>query len=580
MNKTEVTKKRVFIVSFLVILATTVAYTAVYVALSALVAAKGFDAWTVGLWSSLGGAIAFYGVSIGLIWWAYPRTRARVEHPSRFYVRRHWRGESGLGISWWANGIPVGVLVAVASAGLDGLDMAAHPTAIALGYVGMIVLGLVLIIWHWVGVWRSAGHARSAFWGVTARVLTVMAFGVQVANAANHSIPSATEMVNIAFGTDAIPRHRLRILNGGKEIELAGGIDFGTVTDFKVLLDATPAVETIDLNNIGGRVAEAEKLRDIVQARHLSTYTSTMCASACTVVFMGGQQRYLGANGKLGFHRWSFPGQTADQDASMNAAGERAMIAAGVTPAFATKAFSTPANDLWVPDTATLLAAHVVTRMTDGNNFAATAGDPTTYTVDQIDRMLAAANPVLAAMKRWEPSRYAQITRDYVAGLQQGKTPNDLLAAADRPLTQVVESYMLIADDDVQLQIAQTYANHARLLQDHPAECVGMFDGTSSTYDALLPKEATDQNKNLSAGIIESGATHPSLTRMPQQAFDEEKRLIWQSVFSAYPNARSGFSSPPDQSARCTGLGAFYEAVTRLPPSQAGAFLRRLWVQS
>ena len=68
----------------------------------------------------------------------------------------------------------------------------------------------------------------------------------------------------------------------------------------------------------------------------------------------------------------------------MNAAGERAMVTAGVTPAFAAKAFSTPAKDLWVPDNATLLAAHVVTRLTDGNNFAATAGDPTTYTAEQV----------------------------------------------------------------------------------------------------------------------------------------------------------------------------------------------------
>ncbi len=432
----------------------------------------------------------------------------------------------------------------------------------------------MLVIWHWVGVWRSAGHARSAFWGITVRVLTVMAFAVLLADVANRSIPSATEMLNIAFGTDGIPRHRLRILNGGKEIEVAGGIDFGTVADLKVLLDATPAVETIDLNNIGGRVAEAEKLRDIVLARHLSTYTSTMCASACTVVFVAGQQRYLGADGKLGFHRWSFPGWTADQNASINAAAERTMVATGVTPAFAAKAFSTAANDLWVPDTATLLAAHVVTQMTDGNNFALTAGDPTTYTVEQVDRM-AAVNPVLAALKRWEPARYAQITRNFTAGVQQGKTQNDLVAAVDPLLMQVVESHRLIADDDVQLQIARSYVNLAQLLRDHPAECMDMFDGTSSSYIALLPKEVLDQNKNLSARIIESGATRPSHTVLPQQTYGAERDLIWQSVFSANPSVRAGFGSTPDQSAQCIGLGAFYQAITRLQPSQAGAFLRQ-----
>ena len=161
--------------------------------------------------------------------------------------------------------------------------------------------------------------------------------------------------------------------------------------------------------------------------------------------------------------------------------------------------------------------------------------------------------------------------------MQQGKTLNDLLAAAYQPLTQVVGSHRLIADNDVQLQIAQAFADHARLLRDHPAECVGMFEGTSSAYIALLPEELADQNKNLSARIIESGAAHPSPTVMSHQNFDAEERLIWQSVVSEYPSVRTSFGSTPDQSARCIGLGAFYEAVTRLQPSQAGAFLRQLW---
>ena len=82
------TKKRVFMVSFVVILAAIVAYPAVSLALVMM-----FDLRTTGLWYTLSGAIAFYGVPIGLIWWAYPKTHSRVEQPARFYVRRHWRGE-------------------------------------------------------------------------------------------------------------------------------------------------------------------------------------------------------------------------------------------------------------------------------------------------------------------------------------------------------------------------------------------------------------------------------------------------------------------------------------------------------
>lgn len=46
----------------------------------------------------------------------------------------------------------------------------------------------------------------------------------------------------------------------GTELELAGGMPFGTTDAVKKFLDAAPAVQVIHLNSQGGRINEAYKL--------------------------------------------------------------------------------------------------------------------------------------------------------------------------------------------------------------------------------------------------------------------------------------------------------------------------------
>ena len=73
------TKKRVLIVSLVVSLATLAAIFVVNLSLDTM-----FGLGAGSIWFALWAGIAFYGVLIGLIWWAYPRSRSRVEHRTRF----------------------------------------------------------------------------------------------------------------------------------------------------------------------------------------------------------------------------------------------------------------------------------------------------------------------------------------------------------------------------------------------------------------------------------------------------------------------------------------------------------------
>jgi hypothetical protein len=295
----------------------------------------------------------------------FPRNRCRPTPTSNNYLVRHWRGELGLGVSYWVNSLLLMASVGVIGFALRTMDIVQHPRLWLAASATATVFGIAGSVWLSIGIWRSAWYAKRAFWGIAARVVVTLSLLVLGSRALMYGVPYSAEAYRIAVAGDDTPPHQLRLVRNGQGLEISGGIDFGTAHDVQAVLSAAPGVRTVDLNSIGGWTAEAAKLRDIVQQRHLATYTSDMCASACTMVYLAGQRRYLGPHGRLGFHRSSFAGQSPEQERDNIREQEREMIAAGVTPEFAAKASATAANDLWVPDRVTLVNAHVVTDLLD-----------------------------------------------------------------------------------------------------------------------------------------------------------------------------------------------------------------------
>jgi hypothetical protein len=295
----------------------------------------------------------------------FPRNRCRPMRTSNNYLVRHWRGELGLGVSYWVNSVLLIAAVGVIRFALRGMDLVQSPRLWLAASATATVFGIVGSVWLSIGIWRSAGYAKRAFWGIAARVVVAFSVLALVSNALMYGVPYSAEAYRLAVAGDDTPPHKLRLVRNGQAIEIAGGIDFGTAHDVQVLLGASPGVRTVDLNSIGGWTTEAAKLRDLVRLRHLSTYTSDVCASACTMVYLAGERRYLGPRGRLGFHRSSFAGQTPEQERDNIREQQREMIAAGIAPEFAAKASATAANDLWVPDRMTLVKAHVVTDLLD-----------------------------------------------------------------------------------------------------------------------------------------------------------------------------------------------------------------------
>ena len=93
---------------------------------------------------------------------------------------------------------------------------------------------------------------------------------------------------------------------------LSGVIEPGAFARFKAeLARRRPAVVAVD--GPGGRVFEAMLIGTEIDRRGLSTIVRSnhSCASACTIIFLSGRTKALGAGASLGMHAAAY-GRTAD----------------------------------------------------------------------------------------------------------------------------------------------------------------------------------------------------------------------------------------------------------------------------
>jgi hypothetical protein len=160
-------------------------------------------------------------------------------------------------VSYWVNGLLLTLIAVTGEAVLGEADITEHPRLITAAYASLSLLLILASVWQVVGVWRSAGRtiterqqqSKTSPWAGLARIAAFLGFFSLVGNTVVYRLPNAWANLQIAFGVDATPHHRLRILNGGKKVELGGGIDFGTAADLHTLLDASPNIEVVDLDN-------------------------------------------------------------------------------------------------------------------------------------------------------------------------------------------------------------------------------------------------------------------------------------------------------------------------------------------
>ena len=385
----------------------------------------------------------------------------------RRFISRNWRGEYPLAVSYWVFGFLSNLIIIFIVAFVTAAfkNNAYDPRLIFTGLSAIWLSVSAVVIWQFVGVWRSANRhiehrirmGKRAPWAGLAKLAVILGVLRLVADFGTSAAPQLAEASRMAFLNDPdLPPYSIRIMRNGTEAEITGGIKFGLTDDFLRILRASQQVRVLHIDSIGGRIGEAGKLNKAIRDHGLITYVSARCYSACTVAFAGGRERWLRKGAKIGFHAPTFPGMSSDDIAASDSQRE-IFSAAGFASGFITKALATPNKDLWTPSIDELLQARVVTAISDGSNFAA-SGYGAKVNREKMASELTKYISALKELKERFLNSYNVVIDAYYNAYLAGQTEKETIAAARAKLLPIISAIRAFADDAVLVELGRVYA--------------------------------------------------------------------------------------------------------------------------
>jgi len=521
-----------------------------------------------------------------------PRAAFPVETPkAQNIIVRHWRGECPLWVSYWVVGLASNFAALVAILLLSQFmvtQVTYVPLALWTFFVG-IWSGLVgLGIWQAVGIWRSATRRRiecqaagkRAPWATLAKVavcLGALQLGGVLVKAA---IPQIAEATRMAFmGDPSIPSYEVRTMNNGTEAEITGGIKYGLTADFEKLLQESPGVRVVHLDSVGGRIGEGKKLNALIRARKLDTYVEAKCMSACTLAFAAGSQRILRKGAVLGFHRGAFPGNQSDD---IGSSVEREIYAAaGFEKAFIDRALTTPNSDMWKPDAAELMSHRVVTKLSDGDEFAIGGYGGHALTSQEWDKALLKSTPAYGVVKQKYPADYAEILDIFVKEAARGTPRAALIGKARAKFNELIKTLLPQADDGVLVEFSRLAMDEYRALQaQDPAACYKYASGTDVDENIIrmIPPELVRRETSVHEKIILSAQKRDKAGSTEAAWVKIRDNLVRKGYSATELQAMAAKTIPPSSWARfCAVTIDMYEEIIRLPATDASVVLREMY---
>lgn len=510
-----------------------------------------------------------------------------VESPPtqrRTFLLRYWNGDLSLPKSYWLVGIGTIVFVSAIANIFARIvpPLSLPPQQAGASIVGFLLFVLGIVVWQSVGLWRSAGKyikiSKTPGWGWAARILLIISLVRASTDFNQIFLPMLVEGWKQARGIEELPPYQMRLMNNASELEISGGMPFGTADALQKLLDAAPTVKVVHLNSIGGRIDEGLKLKKIIETMGLATYTSSACMSACTIAFMGGTPRLISKNAKLGFHSGNFGGIDAQSLPEINDQMRQALRETSVPEWFTKKAMATASSTMWYPTHSELLAANIVSNVVEPDAFAM-SGIASWRDTDIGDKILSTI-PLYSTLKRYDRAAYEQLAQNFTQKIREGSTPavarNEIQNNFAR---QIMPKYLNSAPDTALARyMATQVAEMKALAAIDPNYCVQYLfphlrDPNLNFVNLLslqLQKEDADQLSHL----IEETSKNPT----QNVASDQELQTVVTPIFKAHPEVGSIMTSPelnyqkPD--ILCSAFQTFYDAILALPPQHSGPVLR------
>lgn len=232
-----------------------------------------------------------------------------------------------------------------------------------------LIVHIPLLSWQIVGTVRSADRHFSSngnialVWGTQlGATLMFILSSVYVLGAVQMTLSTSDQKDASARSVEDQTEH-YSIIVSERELSIEGVIEPGITRAVRQLLIADEGITHVSLTSVGGNVFEARGLSRLFDVRAVTTHVDTVCASACTIAYIGGRVRSASPGAVFGFHQYrmdtAFPlvVTTAESEQSRD---QSLFIDAGVAPEFVQIMFDAHAGDMWWPSMDTLQRNRVV----------------------------------------------------------------------------------------------------------------------------------------------------------------------------------------------------------------------------
>ncbi|MFT4716612.1 MAG: hypothetical protein ACI8YI_000715 [Paracoccaceae bacterium] len=266
------------------------------------------------------------------------------------HIRRHWRGTENWVIALIANLIAPRMLLPLIPIGFADTPV--------------LVFSGVLLIWQVIGGWRNAGRVMQESGDMGISVAIYSGVGLAIVLAIVQAVDLISDNYLVPVDLSEHETVLLETRQEGQLIVVTGDISYDVNTALTATLAAFPQAKAVLLNSAGGNIFAGRALAFTISQNSMNTEVDEKCFSACTLAFMAGTARSLGASGALGFHGYAFDSELLVKKLNVQdqqAVDELFFAAQGVSPDFIDRIFEAPPTALWQPSRAEMLAAGVIT---------------------------------------------------------------------------------------------------------------------------------------------------------------------------------------------------------------------------
>jgi hypothetical protein len=287
------------------------------------------------------------------------------------YIAAHWRGELSLAQSYWVNNVLIGFVFSIFGQVLAAWMKSAHPslTIVLVVLVLFEVVHLPVAGWQVVGTLRSAALSGSR-WAVVVNCLMMLGI-VATCALTVRTVDIIQGLARGAAEQQRLSHYQIGVAPDGDAIIAQGPIGLGYSQSIIRSFAEHPQIHQLRLDSIGGDVDNGMQLHDFLAGRpDIAVEADGLCASACTLAFLGGERRIAGPKTRLGFHQFHSLLDTHASIESVETKQEtykQLMSKRGASADFIRLAFAKQGNQAYFPDIDELFANNIITSIRLGN---------------------------------------------------------------------------------------------------------------------------------------------------------------------------------------------------------------------